>query len=148
MDASLICLRSAQLRMQSRTLAARATRATLQLSPLTDRAVLARTEARRLRAEASRFEELQRQSLAFEGPWFVPVLVELELDNGTAFIDGEILEDEELLAPLNALGYSCDKCGGADPLVAVVRFAELGSALGICADCYRELSGLALGQVT
>jgi hypothetical protein len=147
LDTPSICLRSAQLRSQSRTLAARMVVATIQLRPLTDGAVLARTEARRLRAEASRLDELSRQTLILEARWLLPALDELALDSGETFVDGEIFEDEELLAPLNAMGYRCDKCGGEESLVAVVRFGTLSETLGICADCYRGLSGLALGQV-
>lgn len=147
MSTSSIYLRSAQLRMQSNALARRATLATIQLRPLADGAVLARTEARRLRAEASRLDELRRLSVVIQWRWPRTTLNDLNPDASRSFTDGEVFEDQELLARLNALGYQCDQCGAPEPLAAVVRFSDLSTALGICGDCYRELRGLALGQV-
>ena len=147
MDTFWVYLRAARLRTQSNALAARARVAMIQLRSLADSAVLARTEARRLRAEASRLDELRRQSLVIDWRWPLPTLNDLNPDANGSFTDGEIFEDQELLALLDALGYHCDRCAGEEPLVAVVRFSELSAALGICGDCYCELRGLALGQV-
>ena len=132
--------------MQSRELAACVAIVALDLRSLTDHAVLARTEARRLRARASRIDELKRPTEAFKWPLSTSGVAE-NLGIDSTFTDGEILEDEVLLTSLNELGYRCDKCKGEEPLVAVVRFEDFSAALGICGDCYRELGGLALGQV-
>jgi hypothetical protein len=147
MDASSLIFQSVQLRAQSDAFLARARNATIQLRSLTDAAALARTEARRLRAEATNLAELRRQALLLDWRWRLQNLADLHPDTSVSFTDGEISEDQELLSQLNTLGYRCDHCGGAEPLVAVVRFSDLAAALGMCGDCYRELSGLALGQV-
>jgi hypothetical protein len=148
MNTASIIFQSAQLRAQSGALTARAKVATVQLRLLADGAVLARTQARRLRADASIFDELRRQSPVGDWRWPRAQLNALEPEASPAFVDGEIFDDEDLIARLNALGYQCDHCGGEEALVAVVRFSEREAALGICGDCYRQLSGLALGQVT
>ena len=120
--------------------------ATIQLRPLADGAVLVRTEARRLapRLPGSTNSDANRWRLIGDGRCHSN---DLKADASGSFTDGEGFEDRELLAQLNALGYHCDKWGAEEPLVAVVRFTELSAPLGICGDCYRELSGLALGQL-
>jgi hypothetical protein len=144
-NSSALYSQSALIRIQSRALAARANAAAHHAQSSADAAVLACTETRRLRAEAGRLEDLRRESLAeWQSLW--SLLNQLELPDTASFADGEVFESQELVSHLNALGYSCEKCDSTEPLVAVVRFNSLETALGLCGNCYRELSGLALGH--
>jgi hypothetical protein len=146
-DGSALFVRSAQLRLQSGALKERLAKTTLLLGPLTDNAVLASAEARRLRAESSRITELRNRRYEFDHQLRL-VLEPQSTASSQVFTDGEVFEDGELLAQLNAVEYRCDRCEFDEPLVAVVRFKELSLTLGICGDCYRGLSGLSLGDVT
>ena len=105
-----------------------------------DRAVLLRTQTRQLYDTATRFDELRRENDS-RGH------VLLAFDSGR-LIDGELCDDAELLAHLNALGYECDRCREGKTVSAVIKFDSMAAALAVCGECFSELSELSLGQVT
>lgn len=64
-------------------------------------------------------------------------------------VDAEVIEDSDLVSALNGMGLDCDHCRRDEPLVAVVRFEDddLPHEFVVCGDCYRQMKGMALGEV-
>jgi hypothetical protein len=136
---SSIYLNSIQLRQQSNELTRMTSAVGNQVREQMDRSVLLRAQARQLFDTAIRFEDLRRENETRGA-------VLLAFESGT-LIDGELCEDPELLARLNALGYECDKCRDAKLLSAVIKFDSMDAAFAVCGDCFSELGRLSLGQV-
>jgi len=86
-----------------------------------------------------RIEELRLRS---EATLYAPTAALWDL------VDGEICEDPALLSELNTSGCACDRCGDDESVSAVIRFNNTAAMLAICAQCFRELTRLSLGQVT
>ena len=102
-------------------------------------------ESRELLVEAARLTALFNGEPSPSGVRRECDLSTGEVEHGS-FTDVEVIDDPDLMRWVNALVLNCEHCNKPDRLVAIIRFGLL-HPFGVCADCYRELQRLSLGQV-